>query len=258
MADAHLTCIGRDRVAVEDIRAARDALLASDTFHKSPRMSRLLAYLVERAITDCARDTSEYAIGIGVFDRDPLHYSPGEDPVVRVQVGRLRTKLKNHYAAPECLACLEIVVPLGSYMPVFQRRRAPALNRPDAGAFAVSPFKCVSADAHGEYFALGLHEELTHLLYKNLGRRIIIEHGSERALEDKSCHRLEGSVHVDAERVRTCVRVIEVQSGCLAWSEQFDGAAHLALTHQQAMALSICDALQAFLNAPTHSAQALR
>lgn len=57
-------------------------------------MSRLLAYLVERAITDCARDTSEYAIGIGVFDRDPLHYSPGEDPVVRVQVGRLRTKLK--------------------------------------------------------------------------------------------------------------------------------------------------------------------
>ncbi|MFV3402412.1 MULTISPECIES: hypothetical protein [Pseudomonas] len=262
MADAQMQCVGRDRIAVEEVKAAKDALLASVAFCKSPRMSRLLDYLVEQAIADCPRDTSEYAIGIAVFDRDPRCYSPGEDPVVRVQVGRLRTKLKSYYCAAGRLASIEIEVPLGCYMPQFRRRVATSCTSVPASAFSICPFKCVSQFGQWEHFALGLHEELTHLLYKNLGRRIILEPSGEREprrqADDSLGHRLEGSVHVDAERIRASVRLIEVQTGCVAWSEQFDGAAYMAITYQEAMASSICSALQNFLDTPHEGRPCLR
>ncbi len=77
MTDTRLTYLGRDLVEPCDIRSAGDILLSSDIFKHSPRMSRLLTYLVEQAIRESVRDTSEYAIGIGVFDRNPVSYSTG-------------------------------------------------------------------------------------------------------------------------------------------------------------------------------------
>ncbi|CAK16025.1 hypothetical protein PSEEN3269 [Pseudomonas entomophila L48] len=258
MAEAQGKRVGQDLVAVEEVRSAKDALLASAAFRKSPRMSRLLDYLVEQALRECVRDTSEYAIGIGVFDRDPRYYSPGEDPVVRVQVGRLRAKLKHYYAVGDNTASLEIVVPLGCYMPEFRRLRPATCGFQQGNAFSICPFRCVAQAAEWECFAQGLHEELTHLLYKNLGRRIIVEPVGRAPQPMAGGHRLEGSVHVDAQRIRTSVRLIETATGCVTWSEQFNGEAYPQITHQEALASSICQALQAFLNTPQQERACLR
>lgn len=260
MTDTEINARARNAIAVDDIKSAREELLASDAFKKSPRMSRLLDYLVEKAILESARDTSEYAIGIEVFDRNPRLYSTGDDPVVRVQVGRLRAKLKNYYASLGCDAAVEIVIPLGCYMPAFQCRRRSANDFQHTSAFSICPFKCVSQHAEWEWFTQGLHDELTHHLYKNLGRKIIIESPPD-LYKDKPAgkpsalfpgeiigHRLEGSVHVDAERIRTSVRLIDVATGCLEWSEQFNRAAPVAVAHQQELASSICHALRSFVS----------
>lgn len=258
MTDTRLTYLGRDLVEPCDIRSARDILLSSDIFKHSPRMSRLLTYLVEQAIRESVRDTSEYAIGIGVFDRNPVSYSTGDDPVVRVQVGRLRAKLKNYYATYGADAKLRIVIPLGCYMPTFQRCSINLDGAQTASVFRICPFKCLSSNAGWLCFTEGLHEELTHHLYKNLGRKIIVDYAGTRTLyaPDKTIaafahegigHRLEGSVHVDSERVRTSVRLIDVTTGYVAWSEQFNRAAYTAIAHQQELASSICHALQGFL-----------
>lgn len=260
MADTERKFIGHHSIAVDEIKPAREILLASEAFKKSPRMSRLLDYLVEKAILESVRDTSEYAIGIGVFDRDPLLYSTGEDPVVRVQVGRLRAKLKSYYASSGRNAAVEIVVPLGCYMPIFRRKRFTVSGFQQTSAFYICPFKCVSQHAEWEYFTQGLHEELTHHLYKRLGRKIIVESPADiyknnsngKSLEefpgDIVGHRLEGSVHVDSERIMAYVRLIDVATGCVAWSEQFNRAANIAIAHQQELASSICHALQSFLS----------
>jgi hypothetical protein len=56
-------------------------------------MARLLIFLVNKTMTGAERETSEYAIGIEVFDKDPATYSTYEGSVVRVQIKRLRCKL---------------------------------------------------------------------------------------------------------------------------------------------------------------------
>jgi len=258
MTDNDIRYLGRDLIELIEVKSARDVLLSSDMFKHSPRMSRLLNYLVEQAIVESVRDTSEYAIGISVFDRDPHSYSTGEDPVVRVQVGRLRAKLKNYYTTFGRNADVMIVIPLGCYMPIFQRRAACVAGVQTHGAFCICPFKCLSSQAGWECFTEGLHDELTHHLYKNLGRKIIVEsvdtcksHDPAHSHASVPCrgirHRLEGSVHVDAERIRTSVRLIDVTTGYVAWSEQFNRAAYTQIAHQQELASSICYALQGFL-----------
>jgi len=269
MTDTNIKYFGHDLIELSEIQFARDTLLSSEMFKHSPRMSRLLDYLVEQAILESVRDTSEYAIGIGVFDRDPQSYSTGEDPVVRVQVGRLRAKLKNYYATYGCNAKVKIVVPLGCYMPTFHRGPVNAKGAQHSGIFCISPFKCLSSQVGWVCFTEGLHEELTHHLYKNLGRKIIVEYADtcrayspEKTSAAFPCDgvglRLEGSVHVDSERVRTFVRLIDVTTGYVAWSEQFNRAAYTAIAHQQELASSICYALQGFLSidsgiAPAHA-----
>ncbi len=256
MTDVNMKSFGHDLITLDEIKSARETLLSSDMFKKSPRMSRLLGYLVEQAILESARDTSEYAIGIGVFDRDPSRYNTGDDPVVRVQVGRLRTKLNTYYATSARNALVKIVIPLGSYMPTFQHT-SPSLKRPQpSDVFCICPFKCLSPHGGWACFTEGLHEELTHHLYKTLGRKIVVSRleadGAKPSAQSAMCqgvgHRLEGSVHVDAERIRTSVRLIDITTGCVAWSEQFNRAAYTAIAHQQELASSICYALQGFLS----------
>ncbi|MGC5700745.1 hypothetical protein J4P02_11165 [Pseudomonas sp. NFXW11] len=250
---------GQELVALAEVESARKLLLASTAFKKSPRMSRLLNYLVEQALQDSARDTSEYAIGIGVFDKDPLAYSTGDDPIVRVQVGRLRTKLKNYYASAQCNARVEIVIPLGCYMPVFRYKPSSPHTVQQSAGFSICPFKCVSQQVPWEYFTQGLNAELTHQLYKNLGRKIFVEpatisdrHDSpgktlEAVFPAAVGHRLEGSVHVDAHCIRTSVRLIDPLTGCVVWSEQFQRTANITLAHPQELAAAICQALHSFL-----------
>ena len=65
MTDTNIKYFGHDLIELSEIQFARDTLLSSEMFKHSPRMSRLLDYLVEQAILESVRDTSEYAIGIG-------------------------------------------------------------------------------------------------------------------------------------------------------------------------------------------------
>ncbi|MDP9108781.1 MAG: hypothetical protein M3N23_06900, partial [Pseudomonadota bacterium] len=63
---------------------ALEELLASPSFSKSPRMARLLRFLVAQRDAVDATSLGELAIGLAVFDRDPATYFPAEDPIVRV------------------------------------------------------------------------------------------------------------------------------------------------------------------------------
>ena len=72
-----------------EIQAALGLILASSMFVNTTRMSRLLSFLVNKALTGSKRDISEYVIGIEVFDKDPATYNTYEDSVVRVKINVL-------------------------------------------------------------------------------------------------------------------------------------------------------------------------
>jgi hypothetical protein len=57
-------------IPVTEIQTSLALMLASSMFVKAPRMCRLLRFLVDKAISGTIRDTSEYIIGIEVFDQE--------------------------------------------------------------------------------------------------------------------------------------------------------------------------------------------
>lgn len=247
-------------IPAAEVQTALELVLASSMFNNAPRMCRLLRFLVEKAIAGAIRDTNEYAIGIEVFDRDPSTYSAGEDPIVRVQVGRLREKLKTYYSTLGAGSDIEISIPIGSYMPVVQRINVANSDAKQRSMLAIHPFKCISHHGNGVPFTQGLDEELMHQLFKVFGN-VIVPHSIVTAgaadnggwsLKNASSigvnHLLEGSVQLDSERIRASIRLVDVSAGCIAWSEQFDRDVFLAIPQQEELASSICGALKHFFH----------
>ncbi|MFC7519343.1 hypothetical protein ACFQS6_15935 [Xanthomonas populi] len=158
---------GTGGIDEQEIRSACDALLKSEAFIKAPRMGRLLRYLVEQVIFGDTRNTNEYAIGIAVFDRDPAQYQPAEDPVVRVQVGRLRQRLNAYYCMQGAGAALAIKIPVGRYMPVIARQNAAASVT--SSRLMIHPIHYIAERGEGKAFADGLYEELLDQLFQAFG-----------------------------------------------------------------------------------------
>lgn len=105
-------------VSTEEARAELQAVLESSGFVRSPRLSRLLAYLCEKLIAGEADQIKEYSIGVEVLGR-PESFDPSNDAAARVEVHRLRRKLQQFYQSDGASRKLHIVVPVGHYIPAF-------------------------------------------------------------------------------------------------------------------------------------------
>jgi len=104
-------------------RAQLERILASRAFAHAGRHSRLLRFTVEQAIEGQADRLKEYLLGTQVFGRDDS-FDPRLDPVVRVEVHRLRARLGNYYQNEGRDDLLLIEFPKGGYAPLFRRRPA--------------------------------------------------------------------------------------------------------------------------------------
>lgn len=82
----------------------------SETFRAAPTMRALLLYLWEHQ----GEPISEYAIATEALGRTP-DFDPKLDSTVRVQVARLRTKLKEFYEAGGSAFPLRLSLPLGHH-----------------------------------------------------------------------------------------------------------------------------------------------
>jgi TolB-like protein len=227
-------------------------------------MARLLRYLVQQMLLGNSRQTQEYAIGLAVFDRPAAAYNTAEDPTVRVQVGRLRQRLRQYYAGPGSHDALEISIPLGAYMPQVHWREAPAGAAPRR--LALHPIRHPDGHAHAAAFAMGLHEELLNLLCSHFGEVLMAPatlqpataatarpgggngQSGGTAAAATGRHLVDGSVRVDQVRIRTSMRLVDSAQGRVTWARQFDSAVQFTIAHQEELARSICSALQQHLS----------
>jgi serine/threonine-protein kinase len=111
-------------VAPEFVQAELERVLASKTFSSSPRLSRFLRFTVEQTIQGHKDKIKEYLLGVDVFDRG-RSYDPRIDPIVRVEAGRLRTKLQQYYISEGARAPLVFELPKGRYIPSFRTNDSP-------------------------------------------------------------------------------------------------------------------------------------
>ena len=112
-------------------------LFASPHFDASSRSRVFLRYVVDEALAGRGPALNQAAIAISVFGRDG-RFDPLQDPIVRVQAGRLRRSLERYYLLSGESPPLRIELQKGSYSPVFVMAEA---TRPDWQALPANPFE---------------------------------------------------------------------------------------------------------------------
>lgn len=100
------------------IRAELKKILASAAFRGSNRSGSLLEFIVEAALDGRAQYLKEYTLGSDALRRGQ-DFDPRIDPIVRVEVSRLRARLEQYYAKEGAADQVRISLPKGSYVPQF-------------------------------------------------------------------------------------------------------------------------------------------
>jgi hypothetical protein len=121
------------RPSPEEIRACLARLLGSAAFHASDRRRRLLAYAVEQTLAGRAGRLKAFDLAVAVLGRDE-RFDPAGDPIVRIEVGRLRRDLDHYYEADGREDSIRITIPKGHYVPAFEVRDQDAAPEPIAAA----------------------------------------------------------------------------------------------------------------------------
>lgn len=120
MTAAHLQCWTES-----DQSAVRDQLcriLGSGPFVHSKRRQQFLVYIVNETLAGRGDRLKGYNIAVEVFDR-PENFDPNVDPVVRIEAGKLRDRLREYYEADGQQDPVRIELPKGCYTPHIEIRQ---------------------------------------------------------------------------------------------------------------------------------------
>src|ERR1700722_12682497 len=106
-------------VSAEGVRDELQRILKSALFLNSQRPGQFLRFVVESTLAGRQEQIKEYLIGVEVFGR-PEDYDPKQDPIVRIEAGRLRKRLGEYYSGLGVNDPLIIDLPKGGYVPAFR------------------------------------------------------------------------------------------------------------------------------------------
>ncbi len=113
-----------DGIPPEDVRAELQRIVDSPDFSASVRNRRALRMIVERALTEPAAKVAARDLATGIYGRG-ARFSSVKDPIVRVEMLRLRRDLAAYYGGPGTGNPLRLWIPKGGYRAVIRRAGEP-------------------------------------------------------------------------------------------------------------------------------------
>jgi hypothetical protein len=225
-------------ICTEEIQRALPLVLRSAIFARAPRMRQLLHFLVIGITGGVAGEVNASTIAADVFGRDAGSFDPSIDPIVRVQLGRLRGKLNRYYASADCVAALRFDIPIGTCVPRVTWRIPKQSCRHDLVTLQFMAVELIGGTA-SRSFCRSFNEQLLYELYRVSGECMTVHIAAAKSLQ----RRLEGSLRVDAGQLRISMRLIDNNSGRLLWAHQLDCPFEHSIRQQEQMAREICAAL---------------
>jgi adenylate cyclase len=158
---------------LDKVREQLGRVLASPEFHATDKMRDFLRYVVEERLAGRSHRLKGYTIAVNVFGRSE-DFDATNDPIVRIQAGRLRRALERYYLVGGVSDPILIDIPKGRYIPRFTIRSAPERGKgepverlarspaePARGpSLAVLPFENLTDDPQQLALTTGLTEEL--------------------------------------------------------------------------------------------------
>lgn len=133
---------GHLQEASAEERAEIEAIVG--TIGPSSRLGKLLLYIGERYFAGEYAELSEYAIATEVFGRSKSTFDPSEDAIARIELHRLRKRLKEFYEGAGKDRPLQISIPPGTYAPSFTKR---VVELPKTTTVGTTPRDAESAPA---------------------------------------------------------------------------------------------------------------
>ncbi|MDX2179645.1 MAG: hypothetical protein SFV18_08645 [Bryobacteraceae bacterium] len=112
-------------------RSQVDRILHSETFRHADQLRHLLDYLAERSLAGDGGTLKEYTVGIEALGKR-TDYDPRKDAAVRIQAGRLRTKLDEYYRNEGADDRVLVAMPKGGFRVEFSERAAEPVSPPPA------------------------------------------------------------------------------------------------------------------------------
>lgn len=207
------------------------------------KLCELLNYLVKETLSGRSEQIKNYSIGLDIFKRSE-DFNPELDPIVRIEVGRLRNSLNKYYLTDGKNDSIRIFIPRRSYVPEFITQEEVRPYSPGRAedteqvnsdsslqpSVLVLPFANLTGDENQEYFVQGFTEELSIELsrfeyFRILGFRgssDIHNHDYDEIL--KKLHPrflIEGSVRKKTNELKISVKLIDTNSNEQLWCEQF-------------------------------------
>ena len=110
-------------------------LVSSHALHGSESLCKLLRYLAKHAVDHPGTPIKEFQIATEVFGRS-ADFDPQLDSMVRVQAGRLRSKIVEYYSSDGLDDPIVVELPKGTYVLSFHPRSNPAAKSPTAAVSA--------------------------------------------------------------------------------------------------------------------------
>jgi len=114
----------RLNIDADRVRAQLERILASTAIASAERPSTFLRFVVEGALGGRAGEIKESVIAIEALGRKPS-FDSKSDPIVRVEAGRLRDRLRAYYQGEGEADRVLIALPKGGYVPAFSERQPP-------------------------------------------------------------------------------------------------------------------------------------
>ncbi|GAB4229095.1 MAG: hypothetical protein Kow00109_00040 [Acidobacteriota bacterium] len=148
-------------------------ILESRYFRQAPTLKRLLDHLCRLNSSSASPASAEYDLAVNVLRRRP-DFDPAQDPVVRVNVARIRERLARYFEREGRCEKLRLVVPRGEYRAVFYN---PVLGHTQLGREEVTS---IWLERLWQPYLIGKPENIlvySELLFLfNTQRRVCIRH----------------------------------------------------------------------------------
>ena len=258
---------------IEQVKNSLAKILQHEAFAQSNRQSRFLSYIVETTLEGKGGTLKQFSIGLDVFDRDE-NFDPSIDSIVRVEAGRLRSKLRDYYAEDGSKDEVLIEVRKGRYAPSFIFRKFDESTQQsttehgkhliidDKPHIAVLAFSNSSGDAEQEYFADGISEDIITDLSQFPDLAIISRHSTfsykyrhvdaaEIGRELGADFVLTGSVRKSGDKVRVSAQLVRTVDLRQLWADRYDHAINDIFRVQDEVSSNIIHALQMTLKINT-------
>lgn len=133
-------------------------ILATPDFIRSPQLSKFLLYICTVSLQGGGQNLSEQHIGVEVFGREP-DFDSAADTIVRSHALRLRKRLEQYFQRAGRHEPLHLIVPRGSYAPLFMPAPDRAMGEQQGDAPAPDPPSRESAEAARASSLMGYRPE---------------------------------------------------------------------------------------------------